>query len=662
MHTLEVSQNARTIARALDLNETLTEAIALGHDLGHTPFGHAGERVLNEMNPEGFKHNEQSVRVAQCLEKNGQGLNLTWEVLDGMKNHSMHSIPHTLEGKIVRLADKIAYINHDIDDSVRAKVLREEDLPKEFTEVLGTTYRERINTMVLDIVKHSENLNDIVIHQDPTAKTKYAISAPVTYKSPFDEPLTVRMYNRTGVLRLKSTDRKSDKSYSKLRAVVSSPISGYKLSDATFVKAPTDVQREKETTTGGVNYTDDFVLFQTQSEGGTVSVRIDYLDKNNTVIQSKAIDGTFPILPDDTVQVAFALNNVDEPIIQDYTVTIASEGWNEEDINPEAPMRIPDGYRYVSPEENLESICKSMLADASVNEVKLFLKAGATYKLGTQTEIPKALYIMGQTPGDGEALAFMEMGNMSISCPDAIIEAFHFENLKIKVTTSDFFKFKNQAFHVATISWKNCEISDLVRTMWYQEVDADQKQIADNIVIEDCRFLGLNSGGSGLFGLSTKKDAPVHNFVFKNSTFHANNLSKALITGLGSMTGELNVTVENCTFVSMAPAAMTFFDLNPKNTSSFNLIVRNNLFSGVCEAGQGTWFTTRNITDKTFENNYRTNGFVVANWGVDTAEIPVETALPMETLFKDVAGRDFTITDKNSEVYTNGIGDPHWIK
>ena len=475
-----------------------------------------------------------------------------------------------------------------------------------------------ISTTQSDSIPSPKNLNDIVIHQDPTAKTKYAISAPVTYKSPFDEPLTVRMYNRTGVLRLKSTDRKSDKSYSKLRAVVSSPISGYKLSDATFVKAPTDVQREKETTTGGVNYTDDFVLFQTQSEGGTVSVRIDYLDKNNTVIQSKAIDGTFPILPDDTVQVAFALNNVDEPIIQDYTVTIASEGWNEEDINPEAPMRIPDGYRYVSPEENLESICKSMLADASVNEVKLFLKAGATYKLGTQTEI--------------------------------------------KVTTSDFFKFKNQAFHVATISWKNCEISDLVRTMWYQEVDADQKQIADNIVIEDCRFLGLNSGGSGLFGLSTKKDAPVHNFVFKNSTFHANNLSKALITGLGSMTGELNVTVENCTFVSMAPAAMTFFDLNPKNTSSFNLIVRNNLFSGVCEAGQGTWFTTRNITDKTFENNYRTNGFVVANWGVDTAEIPVETALPMETLFKDVAGRDFTITDKNSEVYTNGIGDPHWIK
>lgn len=519
-----------------------------------------------------------------------------------------------------------------------------------------------ISTTQSDSIPTPKNLNDIVIHQDPTAKTKYAISAPVNYKAPFDEPLSVRMYSRTGVLRLKATDRKSDKSYSTVRAVVSSPISGYKLSDATFVKSPTDTQRDKSTTTGGVNYTDDFVLLETQSEGEKVSVRIDYLDKNKAVIQSKTIDGAFVVLPDDTVQVAFALNNADEPVIQDYTVTIASEGWSEEDIHPEAPMRIPAGYRYVSPEENLESICKAMLADASVNEVKLFLKAGATYKLGRQTEIPKALYIMGQTPGEGEPLTYMEMGNMSINCPNAIIEALHFENLKIKVTDSDFFKFKNQAFHVAAIIWKNCEISDLARTMWYQEVDAPQKQVVDRIVIENSRFLGLNSSGSGLFGLSTKQDAPVHNFLFKNSTFHANNLTKALITGLGSMTGELNVTVENCTFLSMAPAAMTFFDLNPKNTSSFHLVVRNNIFSGVCDATQGTWFTTRNITNKTFENNYRTKDFAVANWGVEEAEQPMETVLSMDALFKDVAGRDFTITDIHSEAYTNGIGDPHWIK
>ncbi|MBS7008359.1 deoxyguanosinetriphosphate triphosphohydrolase [Anaerostipes sp.] len=165
-HTLEVSQNARTIARALNLNELLTEAIALGHDLGHTPFGHAGERALNELNPEGFRHNLQSVRVVECLEKNGQGLNLTWEVREGMKNHSTHSVSATLEGKIVRLADKIAYINHDIDDSIRAGVMKESDLPAEYTDVLGHTVRERINNIICDIVKHSEDKDDILMSEE----------------------------------------------------------------------------------------------------------------------------------------------------------------------------------------------------------------------------------------------------------------------------------------------------------------------------------------------------------------------------------------------------------------------------------------------------------------------------------------------------------------
>ena len=150
----------------LNLNELLTEAIALGHDLGHTPFGHAGERTLNELNPEGFRHNLQSVRVVEFLEKNGNGLNLTWEVREGMKNHSTHSISSTLEGKIVRLADKIAYINHDIDDSIRAGVMKESDLPAEYTDVLGNTVRERINTIIHDIVKHSEDRDDILMSDE----------------------------------------------------------------------------------------------------------------------------------------------------------------------------------------------------------------------------------------------------------------------------------------------------------------------------------------------------------------------------------------------------------------------------------------------------------------------------------------------------------------
>ena len=163
-HTLEVSQNARTIAKALRLNEDLVEAIALGHDLGHTPFGHAGERILNELCDEGYRHNEQSVRIVEKLEKDGKGLNLTWEVRDGILNHQTSMMPHTLEGKIVRLSDKIAYINHDIDDAIRAKVMSEEDIPLEIRKVLGMTTKERLNTLIHNIIMNSMGKNDIVMY------------------------------------------------------------------------------------------------------------------------------------------------------------------------------------------------------------------------------------------------------------------------------------------------------------------------------------------------------------------------------------------------------------------------------------------------------------------------------------------------------------------
>lgn len=160
-HTLEVSQNARTIAKALRLNEDLTEAIALGHDLGHTPFGHAGERALNCICSEGFEHHKQSIRVVELLEKHGVGLNLTKEVRDGILNHQTVGKPNTLEGKIVRLSDKIAYINHDIDDAIRGHIITEEEIPKEFTDVLGHSPRERLDTLIHDIVIQSEDKNDI---------------------------------------------------------------------------------------------------------------------------------------------------------------------------------------------------------------------------------------------------------------------------------------------------------------------------------------------------------------------------------------------------------------------------------------------------------------------------------------------------------------------
>ncbi len=167
-HTLEVSQTARTIAKALRLNEDLVEAIALGHDLGHTPFGHAGERALNRVCPLGFKHNEQSVRTVERIEthKGYRGLNLTWEVRDGILNHQMSSMPSTLEGKIVRLADKIAYIHHDMDDAIRANVLTDDDVPKEIGEVIGFTLRKRLDSFVHDIVTESRDKDDILMSDD----------------------------------------------------------------------------------------------------------------------------------------------------------------------------------------------------------------------------------------------------------------------------------------------------------------------------------------------------------------------------------------------------------------------------------------------------------------------------------------------------------------
>lgn len=166
-HTLSVSQVARSIARALSLNEDLTEAIALGHDLGHTPFGHSGERILNRLNVKnGFKHNLQSGRVVDFLEGDGKGLNLTREVVDGIVNHKISCSPKTLEGKAVSIADRIAYINHDIDDAIESGFITFNDLPKEPIKILGKTSSQRINKMVFSIYKNSEGQNKVEMESE----------------------------------------------------------------------------------------------------------------------------------------------------------------------------------------------------------------------------------------------------------------------------------------------------------------------------------------------------------------------------------------------------------------------------------------------------------------------------------------------------------------
>jgi dGTPase len=219
-HTLEVSQIARTIARALSLNEDLTEAISLGHDLGHTPFGHTGEDVLNELYKEGFRHNEQSLRIVDYLEKDGQGLNLTWEVRDGILNHSKTGVQNilgedwgevnTLEGEVVKMADIVAYINHDIGDAIRAGIITEGDLPLEAIKVLGLAHSQRINTMVSDIIENSWAVQICDIINRPAIKMSQNVLAAADTLHDF---LFERVYN------LKSAQEETEKAREVVRSL-----------------------------------------------------------------------------------------------------------------------------------------------------------------------------------------------------------------------------------------------------------------------------------------------------------------------------------------------------------------------------------------------------------------------------------------------------------
>lgn len=525
-----------------------------------------------------------------------------------------------------------------------------------------------ISTTESDSIPTGTNLNDIVIHQSPNARGIFSASAPVEYCVPSDIPLSAHMYSRTSVLRLKATDKKSDRSYSTVRAVVQTPISGYKLSDASYVMEPMEVEREKIVSAGGVGYTDDFVLFETNSNNENIQVRIDYLDDNLTVIQSKMIDGSFNLYADDTTQIAFALNNANEPIIQNYTVTIASENWLEEEISPETPIKIPAGYTYVNPEEDINTIYNKLKADDSQADIKLFLKAGASYSFtsGVLNDASKGLYVRGEAPKNGEQMATLAIGgNISLGADTGLpvkISGVVFENLDLK-PSGDLFRFKNQDFEVDQITFRNCEFRDLPSTLWYQIADGDYMQIIHSFVIDNCRFININLGKSGLLGLGNKQILPIYNITFKNSTFHAKTLGTAsLITNLNKIDKDLRVTIENCTCVNLGGGDMTFFNMTATNASTFTLIVKNNLWSGNSEEGKGSWMKLANVTTSDISSNYRTKGFSLNDWGVEENNVPIALPSGMNDLFENVVEGNLTIKDKNSIVVTQGIGDPYWIK
>ncbi len=242
-HTLEVSQIARTIARALNLNEDLTEAIALGHDLGHTPFGHVGEDVLNELYHQGFSHNEQSLRVVDFLEKDGRGLNLSWEVRDGILNHSKTGAEgilgddwgevSTLEGEVVKIADIVAYINHDIGDAIRAGIITERDLPLDAIKMLGLAHSQRINAMVCDIIDNSWEVRCCdIIKERPAIKMSSQVLAAANTLHNF---LFERVYN------LRSAQEETEKAREVVRSL-------YKYFNEHEDRLPTEYRLHSDTT------------------------------------------------------------------------------------------------------------------------------------------------------------------------------------------------------------------------------------------------------------------------------------------------------------------------------------------------------------------------------------------------------------------------------
>jgi dGTPase len=259
-HTLEVSQIARTISRALNLNEDLTEAIALGHDLGHTPFGHIGEDVLDELYEKGFRHNEQSLRIVDYLEKDGMGLNLTWEVRDGIVNHSKSSTGTilgedwgeigTIEGEVVRIADTVAYINHDIGDAVRAGIIIEGELPLEVVSVLGLTHSLRINTMVTDIIQSSWDIRSSdMIKEKPAIRMSPAVAAAAKTLNSF---LNEHVYN------LRASEKETQKAREIIRLL-------YRYFTEHDDKLPAEYKRHADTVArGAVDYiagmTDQYAL------------------------------------------------------------------------------------------------------------------------------------------------------------------------------------------------------------------------------------------------------------------------------------------------------------------------------------------------------------------------------------------------------------------
>lgn len=474
------------------------------------------------------------------------------------------------------------------------------------------------------------SLNDQLIEQDSETKTAFAVSDPVAYHA--GSKMVLPMKTRTGVLRLKATDSKADKSYSIVRAVFETPVVAYNVGKAEMqTGTPLTLTREKATQGGGIGYSDDAILLETQSKGEKVNVHIEYLDADRNVVNTKTFAEPVEVVPNDTVEVAFELNNPNEKVIVNYTISLLSQQWQHDQLYPTIPIEVPEGYTYVEPGTNLNTLFNNLKADASVKEIKLFLRANNNYTFSSSTlnGLTKPLNIVGQTPGLNQKKATLTLGAISMT---GELSEIHFENLDLK-PGDRFFNLRNQEFHIGEIAFVNCDWNNWKGTIWYQQTNADKQQVVDHVVMDGCRLTNFTATNSALWGLSTKQVAPIYNWTFRNCVFHGKNLGTRTVVlgGLTKIDQTLNINIEGCTFYDGGGTTMTWFDINAANATTSNITVKNNVLSGV--SGNGIWLKLGKYDNLNVSGNQRTLGYTLGTWGTET---PIENGKTAEELLNEL--------------------------
>ncbi len=501
------------------------------------------------------------------------------------------------------------------------------------------------------------NLNDLIIDQPEEADVTVQISGAIPYSSPFMERITVPMKNRTGNLRFRSTDRRADKTYSIIRAIIETNTIGFRVKDETYITGDAiELRRQRANTTGGVNYQEDFILFPTVGENA-ISGRLELLNADSVIVGTKEFSVTFRVFVDSITLVEFQINDTDNPIIQDYEVTIHADDWEEEELNPVAPFDIPDGYTLVLNGEDLNGLINEMLEDDEVSEIKLYLIGDSEFTIGGKA-LTKSTSIWAQ---EGKR-ATINSGGFTANTPvDGESPKFiHFENLDINTTSNYLFNNTgSDVFQLEEVSFINCRfLSGYGRSIWRVQNSSGGNGTVAKFTIDKCYF---NYGGPDNYAFFQDRTSnnPFADFTMSNTTVIFNEgQNRAFFDNTTSIDTEMNLVFRNNTIITRT-SGTTVFDMQGVNMPAMNLTLENNLFSGVADGSGGYLLRTAGATplNLTDVDNYRTSDYLLNNWGAISLKVTSDSSI----LFTDPTNNDFTIVDTSSDVYTYRIGDPRWL-